>query len=125
MKLNLDCARDVLLAVESKEYGAVFKLDELARKLSVYDADEVAYACVKLKEAGYLQVVTAYTPCSHLPIVQGIRELTFNGHEFLANISDDGNWQKIREAAASAGSLALDVVAGIASNYIYAKLGLQ
>ena len=92
MRLNLDCVRDVLLAVEEKPYGEYLTLDALARQIASFTITDVAYTCIKLKEGGLLQVETAYKPGCKIPLILKIWDLTFDGHKFLEKIRNDDTW---------------------------------
>lgn len=47
-----------------------------------------------------------------------IGDLTPAGHEFLANIRQDTNWNKIKKRALKIGSLALPILQKIATKFI-------
>lgn len=96
MQLNPECVRDVLLAIESADIHQRITLDWLAGKIN-YDNDELWYTCIKLSEAGFLEVNTTRQIRSPLPIISIIRGLTYQGHEFLNEIRDDTSWGKIKE----------------------------
>ena len=126
MKLNPDCIRDILLTVESNDFGAYMTLDRLSEKLPIYSRDELHYCCLKLHEGNYLELLTVNMLGTHLPGIKSIFDLTFEGHEFLENIKSDTNWNKTKTIAKEVGSFSLNTVKDIAvqviSNVINSKL---
>lgn len=120
MKLNPDCIRDILLLAE-KETSLDFYLDispnELPESLIQYAPDEVMYHIKQCELSNLLLVPSWYLDGSCI-----ISYLTPDGHQFLANIREDNNWNKTKEIAASVGSNSLDVIKDIASNVIAALI---
>lgn len=118
MQLNIDCVRDILLSVEAKDFGKIFTVDCLLEILPQYQEDEITYACLKLGEAGMLDISAAKYLGSEVPGIKSIRELTYSGHQFLENIKSDNNWSKTKEIAKSVGSSSIDTVKQIAVGVI-------
>ena len=125
MHLNIDCVRDILLSVEYKPYGEDMRINKLCEALPSYSEDEISYACLKLKEGGYLEAVITHSISVPAPIVVAIRELTFSGHQFLDNIRDSQNWDKTKEIGKKAGSVGLNMLAKIAEGVVSAYLKTQ
>lgn len=117
MKLNLDCIRDILLAVESMDYGTVWEFDDLVNNLPSYSDSELQYHCQKLTEAGFLDTLSVRTFTSPCEICT-IKDLTYNGHQFLANIRSNSNWNKTKEIAKSVGSESISAIRDIATSVI-------
>lgn len=113
MQLNPECVRDVLLTIESADIHQRMTLDWLAGKIN-YDNDELWYTCIKLSEAGFLEVNTTRQIRSPLPIISIIRGLTYQGHEFLNEIRDDTNWGKIKEIGKKVSIFSIKQLADIA-----------
>ena len=113
MQLNPECVRDVLLTIESADIHQRITLDWLAGKIN-YDNDELWYTCIKLSEAGFLEVNTTRQIRSPLPIISIIRGLTYQGHEFLNEIRDDTNWGKIKEIGKKVSIFSIKQLADIA-----------
>ena len=119
MKLNPDCCRSVLLAVEEKSYGKVFTLSQLVKKLPDYSGQDVAYSCLKLYEAGFLDVAFHTSEaCFAGYSIARIHDITYDGHEFLENVRNDGIWKDAKEKAKGIGSLALSALSKAAANLI-------
>lgn len=129
MKLNADCIRDILIAVEEKPYGEAFSGSNLCEKFPCYTRDEIEYACLKLDEAGLLNVVAINAIGQKAPSIARVNELTFVGHEFLEDIRSDTTWNKTKEVAKSVGSESLhalkDIAVGVVTAAIQGKLGLS
>ena len=57
-----------------------------------------------------------------LPLIQYITELTFSGHNFLENIKNDNNWNKIKQKLNKIGSYSLDIIKEVAKQAIISNL---
>lgn len=118
MRFNPDCVRDILLTIEDGELGTYWNVEKLASKIP-YSEDEIHYCCLKLDEAGFIDVITASSiGCSHVPDIKSIHDLTFYGHEFLDNIKDDNNWNKTKEVAKTVGSFSINTLKDISTSVI-------
>ncbi|MDL2217377.1 DUF2513 domain-containing protein [Christensenellaceae bacterium OttesenSCG-928-M15] len=123
MRLNPDCIRGILLAVEEKELGSTYNVDTLHAKIPEFSVEEITYCCLKLDEAGLLQIMTIRALRQTHPAIKSIHELTMKGHDFLDNIRSESVWKETKSKATSVGSFALDVISQIASSIITARLG--
>ncbi|MCL1987287.1 MAG: DUF2513 domain-containing protein [Firmicutes bacterium] len=122
MRLNHDCLRDVLLQVESNAFGVKLKIKDLAKSLPQYSENDLTYTCIKLKEAGFLEVKSAVTYGTFTPVVIEIADLTFNGHEFLATIRNENIWNQVKQTAKKVGDLTLPMLMKVATEIINQKL---
>lgn len=123
MNLNIDCCRDILLAIETRPLGKYFTVNQLYEKLPSHDPDELYYACLKLKEADFLNVVTiGEIPKTHTLRINTIDDITFSGHEFLENIRVPSTWEKAKSIAANGGSFSLEILATIAKEIVLGLL---
>jgi len=113
MILNIDCIRDVLLKAEQCGIDEQLHFEELCKCLSEYSPEDLQYSCLKLKEAGYLDVITSINLGVKLAEVVEIVDITYAGHEFLNTIRDDQNWSKTKETAKKAGVLSLKALMDI------------
>ncbi len=114
MVLNLDCVRDVLLAVESSGFGEPVTLHSLEKSLPAYTYNELWYTCLKLEEGGYLDLMTFSQIGSHYPGIKQINDLTFFGHEFLNTIRPETTWDKTKDVAKKIGTSSLESIGEIA-----------
>lgn len=128
MKMNPDCVRDILLTVESNDFGVHLTLDKLCEKLPQYSCDEIHYCCLKLDEAGLLEIISLRMMRQTMPSIKTIKDLTFEGHEFLENIKSDNVWTKTKSISKNVGSSSLqalkDISVSIVSELIKSSLGL-
>ncbi|WP_125607953.1 DUF2513 domain-containing protein [Lapidilactobacillus bayanensis] len=120
MKLDPDCIRDVLLTVEkhatfSQEVKPqAFADDGLLEK---YDMETLLYHIRETSNSGLISGLTFYMSRSFV-----IKDLTPEGHEFLANIRSEENWKKTKSIAAKTGSFSLEVLKATASGVTIAFL---
>lgn len=118
MKLNPDCIRSILLEVEE-----VTDLEHMLRLsvekepnekyLASYPPKVVFYHVKQCELSGLLEGVSWFLDGGCL-----IRYLSPKGHEFLADISEDTNWNKTKEVAKKVGSNSLSTLIQISSNVI-------
>lgn len=113
MQLNSDCVRTLLLTIEECGYGEHLRTHILYEKLPEYSHEDISYACLKLDEAGYLDVLTTRSLGSTMPIIVEVRDITYAGHEFLNAIRESKNWLKIKDTAKKAGVFSLKHLAQI------------
>lgn len=126
MRLNPDCIRDILLTAEEHTgYGKFmdYNLESEYERLKQYCHEEVMYHIKQCELSGLLTKVTYFLGGNCL-----IHDISPAGHEFLANIRQDNNWNKTKEIAKSVGSYSLSALSKIASEVIAkiinSKLGL-
>ena len=116
MKLNPDCIRDILLAVEdTSSYGKIISSFELYKStsLSNYSENEILYHVRQLAWSKMLEQTDFYLDNSF-----SILDLSPQGHEFHNNIRSDDNWNKTKEFSAKIGSLAVSTLQSVASSII-------
>lgn len=118
MKLNPDCVRDILFAIEdlSKPYS-LLSSDMLCETnfLKNYSEDEVLYHLQQLDWAGYI-----ITPSRHKTIDGSfiINDLSPIGHEFISDIRKDTNWNKVKTISKEVGTETLSSIKSIAEGVI-------
>lgn len=122
MRLEADCVRDVLLCIENKPFNEVYSLDELSEKLPNYSREQLWYTCIQLKDAEFINAITIHMLRSYVDQIKSIVDLTYDGHEFLETIREDGVWTKTKEAAKKVGSYSLHTIFDIAKNLIAANV---
>lgn len=122
MRLNPDCVRDVMLAVEACDFGERMTLSALCEKLPEYNENELRYTCLKLDEGGLLDVLSIPIIRQTMPGIKSINDLTYEGHEFLETIRENKNWGKIKSVAKSAGTFSLKAISQIGQSVISAAI---
>lgn len=119
MRINNECVRNILFTIEkisNSEHGCHFPNPQY-EKLKGYDYDTIQYHLRYL----YMKELI-YTP------MKGNKysyDLTPAGHEFIANIRDDNNWNKIKGISANIGFASLKVVSAIAEGVATAAINQQ
>ena len=121
MKLDNDCVRAVLLAVENASRGQL-RLPFLCEQLPQYDEDTLNYTCLKLTEGGFLDSEIHSVPGETFPVLIWINSMTYQGHEFLDTIRDDTNWGKVKATAKKAGVFSMKALAEISQGVAQAAI---
>ncbi len=121
MKLDPNCVRDILIAVEENTgYNVQFiyptQLDK-APILSKYDSDVVKYH-IEQCLMNELIIISETT----LTGTYYIRWLSPKGHEFLENIRSDNIWTDVKAISAKVGSSSLSTLVQIATSVITAMV---
>lgn len=117
MRLNTDCIRDILLAIESMEYGEIWTINTLAEILPDYSINELQYHCIQLVDAQLINA-SIVNVIKSPPMVAKINDLTYLGHQFLADIRSDTTWNKTKRIAKIVGSESLHALKDIAINVV-------
>ena len=125
MKLDADCVRSVLLAVEALNYGEDTNPDKLHALLPEYSVEQLEYTCLMLGDGGYLNLMTVELPMQYTPGVKAVTSLTYAGHEFIANIRKDTIWSGVKDIAAKLGTNSLSGLSQIASGVVTALIKYQ
>ena len=129
MKLNPDCVRDILFAVEELSGpDSLITSEQLADTKflkSKYSEDEILYHIRHLDWSGYIK-----TPKSNRTIdgIYFINDLSPIGHEFISSIRKDNNWNKVKSISKEVGSETLSslksIAEGVIASAIKVSLGL-
>lgn len=119
MKRDMDMIRSILFALEEKQdLGALEKPDDNWDDASFY------YQQYLLLDAGLVYGKESMTFDSKHPEAVAI-SLTWDGHEFLDSIRDDGIWKSVKERVAVVGGATLPVLIEVATSAIKQKLNLE
>ncbi|AMW99238.1 DUF2513 domain-containing protein [Rummeliibacillus stabekisii] len=110
MKLNHDCVRDLLMAVEELPnitmlYSLVYLSENGHLKNCDYSLDDLAYTASRLREANYLHASPNQSADYYY-----VKNLTYDGHLFLDSIRDPLIWKKTKEATSTVASVSLKTV---------------
>jgi hypothetical protein len=89
-----------------------------------YSEELVQYHLALLYEAGLLTAEVERSSTSNRVIRVVPFDLTWEGHEFLARIRNQGIWQQVKtKITSSGGSLAYDLIKQVATRYAQRELG--
>lgn len=99
MKRDFDLVRKLLVYFEEKPGPEHVEIPPIAG----YDELTIKYHLVLLHDAGLLRCEPVTSSSSDRVIYVLPFDLTWDGHEFLAKIRDDGLWRKTKDAILSKG----------------------
>lgn len=113
---DMDFIRDILRKIED-DPQADRRHDIPYATPEDHTTAELVYHLELLLDAGFVDANVSMLP----PIVRG---LTWNGHEFLANIKNDDIWEQTKQHFAGAAGVGLRVLADFAEKLVMKKYGL-
>ena len=127
MELNKDCVRDILLKCEEllqmNDDGTMNTLQsgDLKEVLPDYDLSVIKYSVLKMDEA---DLINARIISFDDSIVGEflIFDIIYFGHEFIEQIKDDNNWNKVKDVAKKVGSSSIDILLQIATGVLTNKI---
>lgn len=118
MKLNPDCIRDILSSIESMEYNSVMTISKLHLELPNYSEEELNYHCLQMIDADLIKAKAINSIGSVLPEVWRVFDLTYYGHEFLADIRSENIWNKTKSVAHVIGAESIAALKNIAAEVV-------
>ena len=120
MKRDFDLIRKILNEVESSDHGYYVGYPEIKG----YSVEQIRYHIHLLGESGLADVVDVSFSDGNSPQAE-LRNLTWQGHDFLDSIKDESLWEKAKKTVlGSASGIAIDVLMAWAKNEAMKKLGL-
>ena len=129
MKLNPDCIRDILVSVEEMDYNSVYTIQKVHEKLPTYSIEQLNYHCLQMMDAGLINAKSMEAVRCNIPQVWRIFDLTYSGHQFLAEIRSDTIWNRTKDVAKGVGSESIrslkDIAVSIITLAVQNKLGLH
>lgn len=112
MERDMDLVRDLLKQIEADPECNAFGFKRI--RVEGRSEEEVDYHLGLLDQAGYIRALIPPAMQRHYEV----SSLTWNGHEFLDNIKDEGIWSQTKERIKEMPGVALTVAAEIATNLI-------
>ena len=125
MRLDYDCVRDVLLALEEMlqcttrnniiHFQGV-ELDDLTEKLSNkgYSAETIFYSAYNLEQAEFIRATAQYGDGGVTRYI--ISDITYEGHQFLGKIRPDSIWKQIKNGFSRVGAISLPIISSVATS---------
>lgn len=115
MKLNHDCVRDLMIfAEETLNMNNFIRCSGL--ELPPYYKDDLIYTASKLIEAGYIE--GEYSKYLSGKRDTTIMSITWEGHEFLDTIRDDGVWKITKEKIKGFSSVSIKILSNVATQIL-------
>ena len=115
MKLNLDCIRAILLKLEELPYGESYSSVNFGGLCSTYSQEDIDYSIKKLTEAHFIETdVSEFSDESYTYIL----DITYEGHQFLANIRDNTIWHNVIGICKKIGVNSVGAVTQIAATVV-------
>jgi len=129
MKLNPDCIRDLMIALEENTFVMSFsngvgrfhaiKLCVIRdfESLDKYSVEEIVYHLIQLSENGYIVTDFFHDPNDEFEQFK-LSHITFvtpKGHEFIASIKESGRWEKTLKILKPLGVISLSIIESVAS----------
>lgn len=117
MRIDNECVRDILFVIEKESTTTspcYIPLKNDINRLKNYDKEKLSYHLRYLKMKQMI-----YNPDEMAPYGY---DLMPSGHEFLSNVRDDNNWNKIKSISSNIGFASLKVVSAIAEGVATAAI---
>lgn len=118
MKLDMDNIRNILLDLEENlDYGKEFTQINMKTRADFLkiNLNDYLYTIDRLLEANFLNGKANNTKDPKTPYISSI---SYVGHQFIADISDDKNWKDARRIAIKSGSTSIVFVSEIAKKIV-------
>ncbi len=121
MKRDMELIRKLLLYVE--EHGKYTGLRDNDIVIDGYTPEQIGYNLWLLHDGRYIGIIDLR--CDHDTYYRCIvTNITWDGHELLDTIRDDGVWKKTKERLAPVGSVGIEVLKAVAVSVAKGMLGL-
>ena len=120
MKLDYNCVRNILLTVESLEYGETLcNKNFLSFELSKdYSKEQMEYTVLRLSESGYIPITSA------TEMIGGLI-YSIEGHQYLDCIRNQNVWDEVLKKVSGFGNVPFRILTETAFTLIRLKFGLS
>lgn len=129
MVLNIDCMRAVLeylvdnLSLRYEDLTTEFRVinvNAMYTDIIGYDDEDIFYAVYNLWQTGYIEanVKMSYTIVRDFDIWN----VSYEGQQFYQNIHKSSVWERTKQVANKAGSVAISILSSIAQNIIMQEI---
>jgi hypothetical protein len=131
MKLNYDCLRDVLLALEENLQMSedlsfdILKLEDITNLLDSknYSPKDIYYAVYNLIEIDMVEGDIQFAD-GGIPYFCYIQNITYRGHEFLQTVKSETVWSQIKDKLRPVAGLSVELITEVGKTLIANKLGI-
>lgn len=131
MVLNIDCMRAVLeylvdnLSLRYEDLTIEFRainVNAIYTDIIGYDDEDIFYAVYNLWQAGYIEanVKMSYTIVRDFDIWN----VSYEGQQFYQNIHKSSVWERTKQVANKAGSVAISILSSIAQSIIMQEISV-
>lgn len=129
MVLNIDCMRAVLeylvdnLSLRYEDLTTEFRVinvNAMYTDIIGYDDEDIFYAVYNLWQAGYIEanVKMSYTIIRDFDVWN----VSYEGQQFYQNIHKSSVWERTKQVANKAGSVAISILSSIAQSIIMQEI---
>lgn len=129
MVLNIDCMRAVLeylvdnLSLRYEDLTTEFRainVNAMYTDIIEYDDEDIFYAVYNLWQAGYIEanVKISYTIVRDFDVWN----VSYEGQQFYQNIHKSSVWERTKQVANKAGSVAISILSSIAQSIIMQEI---
>lgn len=119
MNRDMDLVREILLAMDSHEHGyAPQSMD-----FDGYTDEQIGYHVYIMGQAGLLEVANASSMDGPSPKAIPLN-LTWAGHEFLANAREKSHWLQAKKLMQGAGQGSFQIWQAVLAKVVMNNLGL-
>lgn len=120
MQRDMDLIRLLILKLEALpvRHMGVAMVDYNEFGFEDFTADQVAYHCGLIVEAGLVEQPGGSTLMGRF----AFRRLSWDGHDFADSVRDEDVWQKTRQGALAVGGMTIDLVSDLAKGFIKKKI---
>jgi len=123
MKRDMELVRKLLLYVEENYTYKPLNSDSV--RMDGYSDEVIGYHVKIMADGGLIETIDA-TSTDSRTYQCFIRGITWNGHEFLDLVRDEGVWSNVKAALKRVGSAAsFEVAKNVAVAYVSGRLGLS
>lgn len=122
MKRDMDLVRRLLLYLEDTVDYRPLRSSDIA--IGGYSDAQIGYHLGILADGGLIDVIDTNSMDSKT-FSCFVRGITWQGHEFLDSVRDDGVWSQTREKLQPFGSASLEIVKSVAVACLTSRLGLS
>lgn len=123
MKLFPDDVRDIMMDLEANQGFQQYLLESDIKNYPSYkriERQQFLYTLQKIQEAGYINAELMYASDQVVRLV--INYITWDGHQFLANVAPETVWQNTKDVISEIGGMSIPIISSVAGQIITASI---